>query len=31
MLHSNLELLHHVNDECEFILEHTKGLDYERF
>ena len=31
MLHSNLELVKHINDECEFILKHTSNLTYDSF
>ena len=31
MLHSNLELVNHINDECEFILKHTSNLTFDLF
>lgn len=31
MLHSNLELVNHINDECEFILKHTSNLTFDSF
>jgi uncharacterized protein with HEPN domain len=31
MFHSNIELIKHINDECEFILNHTKGVDFDSF
>ncbi len=31
MLHSNLELIRHINDECEFILKYTSDIDFEIF
>jgi uncharacterized protein with HEPN domain len=31
MLHSNLELVNHINDECEFILKYTHNLTFDLF
>ena len=31
MLHSNLELVKHINDECEFILKYTSNLTYDEY
>lgn len=31
MLQSNLELVKHINDECEFILKYTGSLNYDSF
>lgn len=31
MLYSNLELIKHINEECEFILKHTIHLTYDEF
>jgi uncharacterized protein with HEPN domain len=31
MLHSNLEFVKHINDECEFILKYTSELTYVEF
>jgi|ERR1700744_1340756 len=31
MLHSNLELVRHINDECEFIIKHTGNITFESF
>jgi uncharacterized protein with HEPN domain len=31
MLHSNLELVKHINDECEFVLKYTAEFTYEEF
>lgn len=31
MLHSNLELVKHIHDECGFILNYTKDLSFDAF
>lgn len=31
MLHSNLELVKHINDECDFILKYTQNKSYDDF
>ena len=31
MLSSSLELVNHINDECEFILKHTNQITYDQY
>lgn len=31
MLNSSLELVNHINDECEFILKHTNQITYDHY
>lgn len=31
MLHSDIEFLKHINDECDFILKHTADLSFNAF